>query len=158
MYFLRSFARSKPRSFHCFYAGAKAQSICRLFHNTTPALSASADMETVHTSERLAHLRDLMQKHKVDIYSMLWWVVHSTAADIHAVVPSEDSHQSEYIAPCDARRGPSQARPLLQKHALTFSRIHLRLFRLGRHGGDHPRQSCSRDGRPVLQSSGKTIG
>jgi hypothetical protein len=22
-----------------------------------------------------------------------------------AVVPSEDSHQSEYIAPCDARRG-----------------------------------------------------
>ena len=22
------------------------------------------------------------------------------------VVPSEDSHQSEYIAPCDARRGP----------------------------------------------------
>ncbi|KAJ9643056.1 hypothetical protein H2199_004578 [Coniosporium tulheliwenetii] len=45
-------------------------------------------METVHTSERLAHLRDLMQKHKVDIY----------------IVPSEDSHQSEYIAPCDARR------------------------------------------------------
>lgn len=26
-------------------------------------------------------------------------------ANTHAVVPSEDSHQSEYIAPCDARRG-----------------------------------------------------
>ncbi|KEF61408.1 xaa-Pro aminopeptidase [Exophiala aquamarina CBS 119918] len=45
-------------------------------------------METVDTTKRLAHLRELMQKHKVDIY----------------IVPSEDSHQSEYIAPCDARR------------------------------------------------------
>ena len=26
-------------------------------------------------------------------------------ADSCTVVPSEDSHQSEYIAPCDARRG-----------------------------------------------------
>lgn len=27
------------------------------------------------------------------------------ATDTVTVVPSEDSHQSEYIAPCDARRG-----------------------------------------------------
>jgi Xaa-Pro aminopeptidase len=45
-------------------------------------------METVDTSKRLAQLRELMKEHKVDVY----------------IVPSEDSHQSEYIAPCDARR------------------------------------------------------
>ncbi len=45
-------------------------------------------METVDTSQRLSQLRDLMREHKLDIY----------------IVPSEDSHQSEYIAPCDARR------------------------------------------------------
>ncbi|OCL14510.1 Creatinase/aminopeptidase [Glonium stellatum] len=45
-------------------------------------------METVNTTERLARLRQLMKDRKVDIY----------------IVPSEDSHQSEYIAPCDARR------------------------------------------------------
>ncbi|KAI9882711.1 MAG: TATA-box-binding protein [Watsoniomyces obsoletus] len=45
-------------------------------------------MERVDTTERLRHLRQLMTERKVDVY----------------VVPSEDSHQSEYIAPCDARR------------------------------------------------------
>ncbi|KAF2841489.1 putative Xaa-Pro aminopeptidase P [Patellaria atrata CBS 101060] len=45
-------------------------------------------METVNTTERLSRLRELMKKYSVDVY----------------VVPSEDSHQSEYIAPCDARR------------------------------------------------------
>ncbi|KAJ5043170.1 uncharacterized protein L3040_004551 [Drepanopeziza brunnea f. sp. 'multigermtubi'] len=45
-------------------------------------------MEKVVTTERLARLRELMKKNKVDIY----------------IVPSEDSHSSEYIAPCDGRR------------------------------------------------------
>ncbi|KAL2412749.1 putative Xaa-Pro aminopeptidase P [Exophiala dermatitidis] len=45
-------------------------------------------MESVDTTKRLAQLRDLMRQHKLDVY----------------IVPSEDSHQSEYIAPCDARR------------------------------------------------------
>jgi Xaa-Pro aminopeptidase len=45
-------------------------------------------METVDTTKRLTQLRELMKEHKVDVY----------------IVPSEDSHQSEYIAPCDARR------------------------------------------------------
>ncbi|PGH03347.1 hypothetical protein AJ80_08707 [Polytolypa hystricis UAMH7299] len=45
-------------------------------------------MEAVDTTQRLASLRSLMRDRKVDIY----------------IVPSEDSHQSEYIAPCDARR------------------------------------------------------
>ncbi|PNS15603.1 hypothetical protein CAC42_862 [Sphaceloma murrayae] len=48
-------------------------------------------MEKVSTTERLSRLRELMKEHKVDIY----------------IVPSEDSHQSEYIAPTDARRGMS---------------------------------------------------
>jgi len=45
-------------------------------------------METIDTTERLAQLRHLMKKKSVDIY----------------IIPSEDSHSSEYIAPCDARR------------------------------------------------------
>ena len=46
------------------------------------------DMSKVDTSQRLKSLRELMKEHKLDLY----------------IVPSEDSHQSEYIAPCDARR------------------------------------------------------
>ncbi|CAN9220201.1 unnamed protein product [Alternaria alternata] len=46
------------------------------------------DMAKVDTTQRLADLRKLMKERNVDIY----------------MVPSEDSHQSEYIAPCDARR------------------------------------------------------
>ncbi|KAM0334068.1 hypothetical protein ACHAQA_001088 [Verticillium albo-atrum] len=45
-------------------------------------------MERVDTSGRLAKLRELMRANSVDVY----------------VVPSEDSHASEYIAACDARR------------------------------------------------------
>ncbi|KAL8939762.1 MAG: hypothetical protein Q9216_003176 [Gyalolechia sp. 2 TL-2023] len=45
-------------------------------------------METVNTTERLRNLRRLMKENNVHVY----------------IVPSEDSHQSEYIAPCDARR------------------------------------------------------
>ncbi|PHH63473.1 hypothetical protein CDD82_1891 [Ophiocordyceps australis] len=41
-----------------------------------------------NTSARLAELRRLMAKYSVDVY----------------VIPSEDSHSSEYIADCDARR------------------------------------------------------
>jgi len=46
-------------------------------------------MVTVNTTSRLAALRSLMKERKVDIY----------------VVPSEDSHASEYVAACDGRRG-----------------------------------------------------
>ncbi|PBP17058.1 metallopeptidase family M24 [Diplocarpon rosae] len=52
-------------------------------------IKPSTEMEKVVTTERLARLRESMKKHKVDIY----------------IVPSEDSHSSEYIAPCDGRRG-----------------------------------------------------
>ncbi|KAJ2970253.1 hypothetical protein NUW58_g9752 [Xylaria curta] len=40
------------------------------------------------TTDRLAELRKLMKQRKLDVY----------------IVPSEDSHSSEYIAPCDGRR------------------------------------------------------
>ncbi|KFY39396.1 hypothetical protein V494_03998 [Pseudogymnoascus sp. VKM F-4513 (FW-928)] len=49
---------------------------------------ASADMATIDTSQRLSKLRQLMKEKNVDVY----------------VVPSEDSHASEYIASCDGRR------------------------------------------------------
>ncbi|TGJ87387.1 hypothetical protein E0Z10_g1380 [Xylaria hypoxylon] len=45
-------------------------------------------MAKVDTTDRLSKLRNLMKEHKVDVY----------------IIPSEDSHNSEYIAPCDARR------------------------------------------------------
>ncbi|KAF2861914.1 peptidase M24 [Piedraia hortae CBS 480.64] len=45
-------------------------------------------MEAVDTTARLKGLRSLMKEHKIDVY----------------VVPSEDAHSSEYIAPTDARR------------------------------------------------------
>ncbi|KAI1781452.1 aminopeptidase-like protein [Hypoxylon cercidicola] len=49
---------------------------------------AAIEMEKVNTTARLAELRKLMSENEVDVY----------------IVPSEDSHSSEYIAPSDARR------------------------------------------------------
>ncbi|KZL65116.1 Xaa-Pro aminopeptidase [Colletotrichum tofieldiae] len=46
------------------------------------------DMERIDTTNRLSRLRELMKERNVDVY----------------VIPSEDSHASEYIAGCDARR------------------------------------------------------
>lgn len=70
---------------------------------------AAADMETVDTSARLSELRRLMKDHELDIYgepSPCQSQQFRDIADICStvVVPSEDSHSSEYIAPCDARR------------------------------------------------------
>ncbi|CAK3935436.1 Xaa-Pro aminopeptidase P [Lecanosticta acicola] len=45
-------------------------------------------MDRVNTTHRLKRLRELMTANKVDLY----------------IVPSEDAHSSEYIAPTDARR------------------------------------------------------
>ncbi|PSR94591.1 putative Xaa-Pro aminopeptidase P [Coniella lustricola] len=56
--------------------------------STAKYSTLAADMETVDTSSRLSELRKLMKERNIDIY----------------IVPSEDSHSSEYIAPCDARR------------------------------------------------------
>ncbi|KAI8280515.1 putative Xaa-Pro aminopeptidase P [Colletotrichum sp. SAR11_240] len=45
-------------------------------------------MEQIDTTGRLSTLRELMKERNIDVY----------------VIPSEDSHSSEYIAGCDARR------------------------------------------------------
>ncbi|KAK3067408.1 hypothetical protein LTR53_015743, partial [Teratosphaeriaceae sp. CCFEE 6253] len=45
-------------------------------------------MEMIDTTKRLERIRHLLVQQKVDIY----------------IVPSEDAHSSEYIAPTDARR------------------------------------------------------
>ncbi|KAI1304302.1 aminopeptidase-like protein [Xylaria venustula] len=50
--------------------------------------TVALDMAKVDTTDRLAELRKLMKDRKIDVY----------------IVPSEDAHSSEYIAPCDARR------------------------------------------------------
>lgn len=55
---------------------------------STSAAAAAAEMKTVDTTARLAELRSLMKARNIDVY----------------VVPTEDAHSSEYIAPCDARR------------------------------------------------------
>ncbi|TAQ84154.1 hypothetical protein B7494_g7528 [Chlorociboria aeruginascens] len=71
------------------------------FHRTIPqnrqdllstayriATNKTTVMDKVDSSGRLSQLRQLMKENKVDVY----------------IIPSEDSHSSEYIAPCDARR------------------------------------------------------
>lgn len=60
----------------------------RSYSTTTRRFVQLSEMQAVNTTERLAGLRQLMKKHKVDVY----------------VVPSEDAHSSEYIAATDARR------------------------------------------------------
>lgn len=67
---------------------ARNINICIRYNSSLSSSSNTLDMDTVNSTERLAHLRQLMRIHKVDIY----------------IIPSEDSHASEYIAPCDARR------------------------------------------------------
>ena len=47
---------------------------------------------------------------QTDVMFMFLW--------ISIVIPSEDSHQSEYIAPCDARRGQESSSLLLEHFAL----------------------------------------
>ncbi|KAK7524179.1 putative Xaa-Pro aminopeptidase P [Phyllosticta citriasiana] len=86
MLFLRPLARSFCRQPKSFLA-PQAYFSTRPFHSS-PVQNLISEMDTIDTTERLAHLRQLMRDHHVDIY----------------IVPSEDSHQSEYIAPCDARR------------------------------------------------------
>lgn len=65
MYILRLSQYCRPIVTH---ARANITHSCRAFHATF--LLRFTDMETVHTTERLAHLRALMKKHEVDIYSI----------------------------------------------------------------------------------------
>jgi len=63
-------------------------------------------MEQVDTTTRLQQLRELMKTHKVDIYGKTEAsCLHSSANRLfNLVVPSEDAHNSEFLASTDARR------------------------------------------------------
>lgn len=83
----------------------------RPWNTTYCTSSASADMETVDTSSRLQELRKLMRERNIDVYGWQPFPPHCCLCNestayllMFQVVPSEDSHNSEYIAPCDARR------------------------------------------------------
>ncbi|CAM1510300.1 Fc.00g006350.m01.CDS01 [Cosmosporella sp. VM-42] len=76
------------------------RTVASLFRQTTPRLHlalpsarrsrflSTAAMAKVDTTVRLSRLRTLMKERNVQVY----------------IIPSEDSHSSEYIAACDARR------------------------------------------------------
>lgn len=92
-----------------FRSFKRVSGICRQIatrnFSSSAVLQTPADMERVNTSDRLKRLRELMAQNKVDIYSTILSPDDARAlTDTDAVVPSEDSHQSEYIAPTDARR------------------------------------------------------
>ncbi|OCK81774.1 Creatinase/aminopeptidase [Lepidopterella palustris CBS 459.81] len=88
MNLLRSLARPNSLSYARSYVVITSNTFLKTFHSTPPIIHPPTEMETINTTERLIQLRRLMKESKVDIY----------------IVPSEDSHQSEYIAQCDARR------------------------------------------------------
>ncbi|EHA49003.1 xaa-Pro aminopeptidase 1 [Pyricularia oryzae 70-15] len=70
-------------------AVVSAPSSCRQFVRCSSSSPESPFiMKTVSTSDRLAELRGLMRARSIDVY----------------IVPTEDAHSSEYIAPCDGRR------------------------------------------------------
>ncbi|KAI0480789.1 putative Xaa-pro aminopeptidase P [Xylariaceae sp. FL0804] len=81
--------RSRPGFPSGFTQAAPAIPVTTRFGSTSRLRSSLAvDMEKVNTTARLSELRELMDKNQVDVY----------------IIPSVDSHSSEYIAPCDARR------------------------------------------------------
>jgi len=64
--FRRLSLASSTRSPYCYSFPSPSIAV-RCLHLTLPR--RAADMETVNTSDRLAHLRDLMKQNSVDIYS-----------------------------------------------------------------------------------------
>lgn len=66
---------------------ARLRTIWKLRRNTMAA-NGPKEMARKSTSTQLSNLRELMKKNELAAY----------------LIPSEDAHQSEYIAPCDARR------------------------------------------------------
>ena len=68
---LRSFLLRSCRSLNSTWTPACPFSPLRRFSISVPNLR-QLDMDTVNTSERLATLRDLMKKHQVDVYAVLW--------------------------------------------------------------------------------------
>lgn len=68
---LRFFASVRTSGPVRSYAAAKRPNfLFRYYTSSSPLGSIRSDMETVNTTERLAHLRELMKKHEVDIYGI----------------------------------------------------------------------------------------
>jgi hypothetical protein len=159
MVLLRFFARP---SRNCLRTHVVASPPCPFFQSFTRAFHLTpqhhaTEMETVNTTERLSQLRALMKDHKLDIYSTrpLTWspLPHS---DQHPVVPSEDSHQSEYIAPCDARRGQLSPRPRITAQKLIEYRVHQRFLGISWNSGSDLGEGLTRNRRSILQPGGET--
>jgi len=70
MNYLRTLSWLRPRAAHATLAQALQPS--RSLSCTSSTWSLVPEMESVHTTERLAKLRALMKKHEVDIYSTLY--------------------------------------------------------------------------------------
>lgn len=155
--FLQRTALSSPLRFFA----PNRSAINRKFANT--AVRFSIEMETVDTSERLAQLRELMKRNNLDVYSKstsFFFSGHEqrVAHPLNLVVPSEDSHQSEYIAHCDARRGtynPNMFGRIAYWRSY-FSRIHLWLYRLSRNGRHLLHRRRAFDRRTLFQPSCQT--
>lgn len=127
----------------------------RIFRRGLAQGASTVTMEAVDTTSRLERLRELMKKAKVDIYGIAISVVSCRSMPWltpPVVVPSEDSHQSEYIAGCDARRGQSDQHSRMET-LLTPSRVHLWLLWLGGHRSCDFEDGRSSHRRKVLQSS-----
>lgn len=153
MNYLRSF-RCLP-SFLVSAPKPRALNLVRPLHSSS--FLRSFDMETVHTTDRLRELRALMRKHEVDIYSSYLLICIGRAlAHNCLVVPSEDSHQSEYIAPCDARRGLSTLLGLMPAPLNTAARVHNRILRICRYCSHHTRQGIARHGWTLFQPGQQT--
>lgn len=145
-----------PRLFSSRHCLILSNRLTKPFIRKKIASTARIEMEAVNTTERLRRLRELMRENKIDIYSML----HAQSFDnyfTHApqVVPSADSHQSEYIAPCDARRGLTLICPLLLSEA-HCRRIHLWLLWIRWHSCSHLGESSFGNRRTIFQPGLKT--
>lgn len=59
------------RQNQCFRRGIRLSTLIRPYRCffATTSSKQPVDMEQVHTTERLAHLRRLMRQHNVDLYS-----------------------------------------------------------------------------------------
>lgn len=123
-------------------------------HLSSSTINSPLNMDTVHTTERLAQLRSLMKEHKLDVYGMQsrTRLEASFLSDHVAVVPSEDSHQSEYIAPCDARRGLRPKYTLFSTLLISCS-IHIWFLWLSWHCCHYYDKGILGDGRKIFQPS-----
>jgi hypothetical protein len=84
MRFLRNILRTPLAS--SAHAGPYVVAPARQFHQSFRNRTVHSEMETINTTTRLAHLRDLMKQQSVDVYSGL-----SDSPSVQHVVTSSKS-------------------------------------------------------------------